>query len=569
MVDLAQVPGRTTAADRLTNNRTTVLPGQREDRVAPVQITANMANAQRGSDVEQVRQTLGIVDQGIDGLVDIAAKTFAKKETANAELAAQDQATGHPNGQLMKRSDAYRMVIADGRVSQVLAQLTIQTRQNVSDALAQHADADPTKGEQPFGLDDANRVVDDIFHGALVGEDGRAIDFGDPAANAKLYRGLAQVREDVMAKAADIIKHQEQAKALRAITTSVGADAANGVNSVEDNLAKARALGIDTEEARNQFVRQLDATAMLTEDASLLQRALESKQANGAPSFSPSQRATLLERYHTLDDYFARKHEQDAEKHSANTIGEAFVAIQAGHLRVTPDYVQGLIDSHQIRAQDGHQLFAAQEHQDDLAFQKVQRARSDQEFAWAQASNARSAQSFAWSQQEHAFTVRRQQAAIESEAIMARAYSSGMGPGETLAKLNAAYAAKKIDDVTYNAAREMARGIPDDGDMTAKYGGTQHFILLNASFKRTADLAARHTPGYMTPLAAQRVISAATVTFYDSLRRGLGPDAAMKAAYRNMGITDEKYLQQQTLTADANTRKPGGALQSPALAIGH
>jgi len=559
MVDLAQVPGRTTAADRLTNNRTTVLPSQREDHVPAVQLTANMANAQRGSDVDQVRRALGIFDDAVGALVDINVAKHGESEKKNAQLAAQDQAIGKPNDQLMKRSDAYRMVIADGRVNQTLAQLTIQARQNVSDALAQHADADPTKGEHPFGLDDANQLVEQLFRGALVDPDGKPIDYGDPAANAKLYRGLAQVREDVMAKAADIIKQQEQTKALRSLSVSVGADAANGVVSVEENIARAKALGIDPTVARGEFMKQIMATAELTENPEIIQKAAGSQREDGTPTWSAQERATLLEFYHTKRDYFEAKHDKEARDRSATNIGEAMVQVQSGHLRVTPDYVQTLIDTHQIRAEDAHQLFAVQEHQDELARQKVMQARQDQEFRWAQASNARSAAQFAWSQQEHAFTLRRQQAITQSEALMARAYSSGMGPGQALAQLNAAYAARKIDDSTYNAAREMARGIPDDGDMIAKYGAASHFLKLKEALDNTMTNASRHKPGYFTPQGAQEIVNRATVTFYDTLRQGKGRDEALRRAYHTLNIHNDRFIQQQVLSADADSRTTAGA----------
>ncbi len=108
MPDLSQVQGRQTTQNRLTNNRDAVLPNRRDLDTPNAVVRADMRNAFRGDDADEVRRALGLVNQAVDGVMDIRKAAMARQSKTDAATGGLDAAAGKAYDQSMAKSKAYQ-----------------------------------------------------------------------------------------------------------------------------------------------------------------------------------------------------------------------------------------------------------------------------------------------------------------------------------------------------------------------------------------------------------------------------------------------------------------------------
>jgi hypothetical protein len=527
-VDLAQVQGRQTTTDRITNNRPTTIPlDNRLDRMPNVQVTASMRDAARGDgQVQAVQHFLGMLDETKSSMVDLSNRQFADSEKKNAELAAQDSANGTPNADLMQRSDAYRMVIADGRVHRAILDKQATIGQQLTDFLVAGANADPTKGEHPPTLEDANAKFDELIKDVMLDKDGKPIDYGDPQANVTLYRAVAKLREGAMQNAADMIAQQEKSKAMDSIgSMAITEIQAGHPGAVESALQRATSLGIDMKTAKTNIRAAVLDAAIQSKDESIIQKVLFSTQADGkTPTWSAPEKVELQQAYTTFHNQWEHERQVDTEKKGNENMGRMLPLIMSGKLRMTPDMITDLInkgaDHGGVNADQAQQLFSMQNAVDAKRQNEVSQARGN--IQWA------------WSQSEHAHTLQQREAERQVLATKAMFLSGEINQPQAIAKLDSAYKSHDIGDEEYVATRSALMQMPSGKALINKTNAGNHFDLLNENLAQADSMVRRGGPNALSPQQWAVNRRKAQADFYSALISTGDPSSALQAALGNV-----------------------------------
>ncbi|QXZ50191.1 hypothetical protein [Caulobacter vibrioides] len=518
MTDLSKLQNRRDAAERITKNTDHILPRQRMTDTPQAMVRADMRNAYRGDQTDEVRKALGMVADTVGAVTELSQAQFADKERARANQAVQDQATGHIDAEAQKRSAAYAQVIATGTARVTAADLEGKAKVAIQQLLAD--------GEHD--LDDVNAKLDEVFKPALFEEDGKPKDYGSPEANSALYRALGEVRSQLHAGAQETIAGQVRAKGLQSVVDIVSLDAKKGVVSVEDGIAKAGALGIDAVTAKRELLPALVNTAIQTENPDLLLKAADSRKADGTRTWSAGEENSLRDQAITLRNTLDAKQDKEAAERSAATLGNMAVKVQQG-FKITPQFVQQQIESGAIRPQDAQHLFGVQEHFDDEQRQKLQQRRAD--ISWAQSQQDR-AESRADRIQARAERAARRQA----DDLLIGIYQRGLSPAQAQRSIAALYAQRKIDGNTFRSMTEEVMQMPGDASVVSRLNAQDYEYTLKDVFTSAARLAGQ--PGYASVDEWDKRTQSGQLAFYRALRTGRTPADALRAGLSAAQLKD-------------------------------
>lgn len=119
-MDLSKAEPRTAnqRRDRLTDNRTAILPNRRDTRMDRFVAAASMSSARRGDGgAEALMRSLGIVKEAAADFQHYADNKFKKDEADSAAQGAIDQASDKVDEEKAERSYGYRNAVALGRVT--------------------------------------------------------------------------------------------------------------------------------------------------------------------------------------------------------------------------------------------------------------------------------------------------------------------------------------------------------------------------------------------------------------------------------------------------------------------
>lgn len=119
-MDLSRAEPRTAnqRRDRLTDNRTAILPDRRDTRMDRFVAASSMSSARRGDGgAEALMRSLGIVKETAGDFQQYAENKFTKDEADNAAQGALDQATDKVDKEKAQRSHGYRNAVALGRTA--------------------------------------------------------------------------------------------------------------------------------------------------------------------------------------------------------------------------------------------------------------------------------------------------------------------------------------------------------------------------------------------------------------------------------------------------------------------
>lgn len=92
--DLSRQGTRRQAQERITNNRDAILPTRREDRLPDAIVRADMRNAFRGNDADEVRRALGLVNDAAEAWHKVDLINIAKQAEADYASGGIDATTG-------------------------------------------------------------------------------------------------------------------------------------------------------------------------------------------------------------------------------------------------------------------------------------------------------------------------------------------------------------------------------------------------------------------------------------------------------------------------------------------
>lgn len=523
--DLARVPRRETRQKRAGSFRGAYLP-EADRQLAAVKVAADLRNAFRPDGADEVRRSLGMVNEVADAYVRLDGQRAEERAHAEAAQAAQDEALGRVvEGELPTRSTAYRTAISWSRVRKRAAELEVAVTPEVEALLAQGANADPTRGDEVVDLEDVNTLLDDRFKALLLDGEGKPVDFGDAAANTYLYDRLNTVRTRINARAAEIIQQQEEQKVLLGLSDEVELDAKEGDLNVETYVSRAVTLGIAPGVAKETFLTAAVNGARVGENPEVLLTLADSRREDGTPSWAPAEENQLREAYFTLNTRLEAEREQEAQERSQATVGRLEIEVRQG-LKLNPERVRALIASGDLQPEDADVAFAIQDRFDDNQYQQVQRARAD--IAWRQ-SQADRAQSLARA---------RRAEAEESVArnLRIRILSGELsGPAATRA-VRHEFGARRLTVASYERLLQEARQVPLDANLAERAGAQSEERTLRRAVDRGFNYAG--TPGHASVARWTNNSERALETFYDRLRQGERPLVALDSAYRALGVPE-------------------------------
>lgn len=545
--DLSRAPGRTQTQRRVTNNRSGVIEERRNDRMPEFTPRADMRNAFRADNSDEVRRALGMTTGAANALAELSNQKAAVRGEQDAAQAVADHAMGTVDEGKVQKSTAYRVAIAMGRARSRLADLEVALLPEVQDMLDRAEYADPTKGDDLIDLEDVNGLIEERFRGVLLGEDGQPIDFGDPAANNALYTGLGRLREKVTAQAAQIIKQQEEKKAMESIALRFTLDAKEGrAETLEEYMREAAILGVDMGTAKGMLLQsalgaaaeakqtQLDLDGDGDDDdfvgPAMLDKLANSVRGDGTPSWNPQERLQLQREASRLREQIERDIEKERKEKSAQTLASMTLDIFDGKPLNTAQ-VRQLVADGLLLPQDADNLISAYDRQ-------VSRRREDVRWGWAiENQNATRAE------RARVQAERRAKAAGSGPSNAAQALRIGIlagslsGPRGTQEALRL-YSAGAITNDHLEDILKVARQAPNATDIVKERAAQPQAAYLS----EVVELMERRagTPGYLPPERMRARIGDGQEAFLRDLRMGKDPGAALFTGLRAMGVPEDR-----------------------------
>lgn len=517
MADVSKLGGRTTAQARITNNRDAILPTRRLDQAPDLRNREEMRNARRGDgELDAIRRTLGLVDDAKDAFIERSNREFEVKAAEDAGKGRADAAMGTVDEKKMATSDAYRTAISMSRARKKAAEIEMILKPEIEDLLARGADADPTKGEQPVDLEDVNDLIERRFRSLVLDDQGKPIDFGDPAANMEVYSSLERMRPELLTRSQEIIRAQESDKVIRGfgdeLETTVLRDGSVDVESFMARLPP----GVDRNKARAALLDSVVNAATQAEDPDVLLRAANSRRADGTPTWTPQQEGRLRDEAQRVEGLADRKLQETSQE----TLGSLSVEVRSGK-RLDPSKVSQLIADKKLRPQDAELAFAIQERVEDERWEDVQRARQNISWNQSQADRARNLR------EERADTVGAQAGAA---LLRAKIASGEVSAGAAMREATTLFATGSITLKTYEFLADEAKKIPTNDKAVKTAGAAAYETELNR-FIRLVDRNRRDgKPGRASVDEFNLNTAKAREAFYSALRRGEEPASAYALA---------------------------------------
>lgn len=541
--DLSRARDRTQVQRRVTNNRAGVLPERRLDRAPEVTVRSDMRNAFRPveDDVAEVRRALGLVDRAVNDFVEADNARLQVQAEADASQAVADLALGAVDPEKERRSRAYGVAIAMGRARQRLAEMEVALLPEVEDMLDRAAYADPTKGEEVVDLEDVNALIEERYRGVLLDQEGRPVDFGDPAANQILYDGLNRLRTQVVGRASTIIKQQTERRAMESIALRWTLDAQDGkAETFEDYMREASVLGVDMGTAKETLLagameaaaqaghRQFDVDSDGDDDdfvgPSMLERLANSTRGDGTPSFTPQERLQLRREAERLREAAEREIEKERQEASINTLAGLILRIDDGQ-NVSNAEVRQLIERGELLPEHADDILAARERKEADMREDIRWQREN--ISWQQSQADR-----------RAAAARRAGGAGGLGGDLKVAIMSGHVPANRgLQEATRLYNRGQISRREYQDLIRTARSVPADSTFVQRSGAQAHEDRLEYSIRQGERLAGQ--PGRVSPAQWRARANAAREAFYTGLRTGASPDDALYGAYQAMGATPD------------------------------
>lgn len=200
--DLSRLDQRTTAQDRVTNNRSGVLPSRRNTEAPDRKVFADMRTARRGDvgGAEELLRIFGGIRKAGESFSEYATERQAVADRENAAEGQLDAVTGERDDALAERSRAYRVSFEKGR-----AEKDVLVRIQGLEEKLQARLSDP---ENKADMDD----VDELIHSDL--KEFLARDFGSPEAKEIALAHLRTATHAARANAFKVIQEQVNEEAL-------------------------------------------------------------------------------------------------------------------------------------------------------------------------------------------------------------------------------------------------------------------------------------------------------------------------------------------------------------------
>jgi hypothetical protein len=303
-VDLSKLAERQTTQARITNNRDTVIPRARTNTPA-VQVFADMRNAARGNDVDEVRRALGLVDQAVGAVVDMRQAAAAEQAGRDATAAALDAAQGKPIDPVQAAKsqafqEAYELVSSDQKQAAWQAEVEAKAMAMVN----QGADTEDLEA---------------YFKGSVTAyaEATKSL-YSTDITRRRVAQRTTDFLDTLQPKLLSGIKARVQAEVVDARAATVSAAAKDGRPvDFEASIKPLLDLGISPAAAKDAIRSTLSAVALDPQDPrpDILASLLSSTKADGTtPSLSAPEQLQVQNAYVQAEGLLKRKQQADREE---------------------------------------------------------------------------------------------------------------------------------------------------------------------------------------------------------------------------------------------------------------
>lgn len=304
-VDLSKLAERQTTQARITNNRDTVLPRARQTNTPAVQLMADLRNAQRGDDVDEVRRALGLVNEAVGGVVDIRQAAAAEQAGRDAAAGALEAVQGKPLDPVQAAKsqahwEAYEIVSSDRKQA---------TWQSETEAKAV---AMVNRGEGP------DEVAEFLRSAAATHLESIRSLYSTDAARQRMVQNSIQFAREVEPKLAGAIRTKLHGEVMdeRAATVANAVKDGRPVD-FEASIKPLLDLGISPAAAKDAIRSTLSAVALDPQDPrpDVLASLLSSTKADGTtPSLSATEQLQVQNAYVQAEGLLKRKQQADREE---------------------------------------------------------------------------------------------------------------------------------------------------------------------------------------------------------------------------------------------------------------
>lgn len=216
MADLSNVEARKTQQDRITRNRDQMF--SRRNLEAPAaRNMSDLRNATRGTAAaDELRRTLGMINNATSDFKDYADKRFEKKEDENSAQGAADAITGNPDEERLAKSRAYRESYTFSRTQREWAEQMPGLEKDLQKLLAEQTDPDPEARKAQVA-----ELIEQRFLQFALDEEGEMRDFGSPGATRWMAEQMNALRGTTLANASSLIEKQMQKDSLEDMGTTI------------------------------------------------------------------------------------------------------------------------------------------------------------------------------------------------------------------------------------------------------------------------------------------------------------------------------------------------------------
>lgn len=270
MADLSQVKNRITRQDIPTRNRDSVIDPRRNTEAPTRQSFADMRNASRGDGgAAQLMEALGLVQKAAGDVQTATNNQYAAREDKLGSQGTFDEAAGHADPELVRKSIAYR-----GSVMTQRAQTSFyQNAEKLDDTIKGIVNSD-----DPHLLDPANRAlaiehaIDQNFKQFAVDpETNKLRDWGSPTAAKWLGQQMGAARAEVRAKALQMVEERSNELSIQQAAETFGASIDAGKPMGFEDAMSGVLPTADKRKAKEQLILVAkDKAASLAEKAAEL-----------------------------------------------------------------------------------------------------------------------------------------------------------------------------------------------------------------------------------------------------------------------------------------------------------
>ncbi|MFS0709866.1 M23 family metallopeptidase [Brevundimonas phoenicis] len=265
MADLSRQSQRRTTQDRITNNRDSILPTRREDRVDPVRINASMRDAQRGNNLDELRRFFGGVEDTAQAFYRNDIAQTAKQAEEDFAIGTTDALSGVELDPAKAEATAYQRAYYSVTASNRQTKFETETAQGLDDLINDGAT-----------VEDIETYMNERST-AFIGEVGDL--FESPEVRLQVGQRMQRWSNDLNARASSVLQERTDREMLDMTTGEVQAALGRGEGiDLLATVGRLKEAGLDGVAVQDEVVNAVVAYATQTGDLTGLYSLLDTRR---------------------------------------------------------------------------------------------------------------------------------------------------------------------------------------------------------------------------------------------------------------------------------------------------